>query len=337
MVSKELFPQKADRLLLLYCFIAVAENLSFVQAVKTTGFTPSTISRKIARLEELLATRLFERTTRRVALTEAGRLYLEKCTQAFRSLDEADDLLEAMNNEPSGLLRLTYPSALGRLHLSEATLAFLQSYPRLRIEANYTDRYVDIIDEGYDVAIRTGQLPDSGLVTRRIANNPRLLVASPTYLELRGVPAHPHDLDDHDCLSFTRYAAGGDIWELARKDERVSVRHQARYLSDNSEAIFDAVSRGFGIAQVAAYICMDALQSGELQVVLPEWRCMPEAGIFVVFPNRTHVPPKVRSFIDFMSQRFKDAPWNFQSWLSRQDCPEPQPNSPGKRQDTIMP
>jgi DNA-binding transcriptional LysR family regulator len=310
--GKSRLEQKSDRLSLITCFVAAAEHLSFVQAAAATGFTASTITRKISRLESLLKLRLFERTTRKVMLTEAGRLYFEKCTEALDRLDEADQLIEVMNSEPRGLFRLSLPVALGNRHLSRAVLEFQELYRDIVVEANLSDDYVDLIDGGYDAAIRIGHLPNSTLIIRKIANNRRILVAAPGYLERTGWPQHPDDLIQHNCISFSRYSAEGRVWNLGSDKEECSVNIAGNFVSDSSEAIYHAVLRGHGIGLVATYICMDDVQSGLVQQVLPEWRSLPDAGIYAVFPSRKHMSPKIRAFVNFMSNRFVDAPWNFQ-------------------------
>src|ERR1700730_2242384 len=192
-----------ERLNLIASFVSVAEHLSFIAAANVIGTSPSTVSRKVSRLEDALGLRLFERTTRRVALTEAGRLYHAQCVQIFNHLADADAMIASLNSEPGGLLRVSFPVAFGRLQLSEIIGEFLDAYPKVKVEANYTDRFVDLIEESYDAVVRVGTLPDAPLIPRKIAENRGLVVASPAYLERYGVPYAPADLASHHCLSFS--------------------------------------------------------------------------------------------------------------------------------------
>ncbi|MBT9386577.1 LysR family transcriptional regulator [Pseudooceanicola sp. CBS1P-1] len=305
----EPFAADVGRLGLVASFVAVADTLSFADAAAETGQTSPTISRKITRLEDTLGIRLFDRTTRRVSLTEAGRLYLEHCRQALEHLSLGNQLIEGLSSAPSGKLRISMPVALGRLHLSGAIRDFMRDFPEIEVNAHYSDSFVDLIEGGYDLVIRTGILADSSLVARRLGANKRVLVASRSYLAEHPAPRKPEDLAKHECLIFERYAASGSLWHLERGDERISVKTSGRLRSDSSEAIFDAAMNGFGIGVVATYICHEQLRRGELVEVLPDWQLSPEAGIYVAFPNSRHVAPKVRAFADFMAHYFRDAPW----------------------------
>lgn len=298
------------RLGLILSFVSVADRLSFADAANDTGQTASTISRKISRLENQLGTRLFDRTTRRVSLTEAGRLYLDHCRTALDSLSAGDAMIESLSAAPSGILRISMPVALGRLHLVGAIRDFMRDYPDIEVDAHFSDDFVDVIEGGYDLVVRTGALSDSSLVARKVALNRRLIVASPSYVAENGVPRTPKDLAQHECLVFERYASSGYVWRLTRGDDALSVRVGGRFRSDNSEAIFDAVMNGFGIGVVAAYICHQQLKRGELVEILPDWQLNPTAGIYIAFANSKHVPPKVRAFSDFMARYFRQADWN---------------------------
>ncbi|MBB95375.1 MAG: LysR family transcriptional regulator [Rhodobacteraceae bacterium] len=298
------------RLGLILSFVSVADHLSFADAAGETGQTASTISRKISRLENQLGTRLFDRTTRRVSLTEAGRVYLDHCRVALDSLSKGDAMIESLSAAPSGILRISMPVALGRLHLAGAIRDFMHEYPNIEVDAHFSDDYVDVIEGGYDLVVRTGALADSSLVARKVALNKRMIVASPSYVAENGAPKTPKDLADHECLIFERYESSGCVWKMARGDEALSVRVGGRFRSDNSEAIFDAVMNGFGIGVVAAYICHKQLRRGELIEILSDWQLHPTAGIYIAFANSKHVPPKVRAFSDFMAGHFRKADWN---------------------------
>jgi DNA-binding transcriptional LysR family regulator len=298
-----------DRLNLIASFVSVAEHLSFIAAANVIGTSPSTISRKVSRLEDALGLRLFERTTRRVALTEAGRLYHAQCVQIFNHLADADAMIASLNSEPSGLLRVSFPVAFGRLQLSEIISEFLDAYPKVKVEANYTDRFVDLIEESYDAVVRIGSLPDSTLIARKISANRRLVVASPAYLERHGVPCEPLDLASHHCLSFSHYSASGSVWRFKLDNRIDEVKISGEFRSDNSEAIYETALRGRGIGLVASYLCYDSIEKGDLVPLLPEWTSVPEASVYVAYSSSKHLAPKVRVFSDFLVQKLKNVPW----------------------------
>jgi DNA-binding transcriptional LysR family regulator len=298
-----------ERLNLIASFVSVAEHLSFIAAANVIGTSPSTISRKVSRLEDALGVRLFERTTRRVALTEAGRLYHRHCVQIFNHLADADAMIASLNSEPTGLLRVSFPVAFGRLQLSEIISEFLDAYPKVKVEANYTDRFVDLIEESYDAVVRIGSLPDSTLVARKIASNRRLVVAAPSYLARFGTPREPIDLASHHCLSFSHYSAAGGIWRFKRDARVDEVKVSGEFKSDSSEAIYETALRGRGIGLVASYLCYDSIEKGDLVLLLPDWTRVPEAGVYVAYSSSKYLAPKVRVFSDFLVQRLKSVPW----------------------------
>jgi DNA-binding transcriptional LysR family regulator len=299
----------ADRLNLIASFVSVAEHLSFIAAANVIGTSPSTVSRKVSRLEDALGLRLFERTTRRVALTEAGRLYHAQCVQIFNHLADADAMVASLNSEPNGLLRVSFPVAFGRLKLSEIISEFLDAYPKVKVEANYTDRFVDLIEESYDAVVRIGSLPDSTLIARKISDNRRLVVASAAYLERHGIPHEPADLESHQCLSYSHYSASGGVWRFKLDDRIEEVKVSGEFRSDNSEAIYETALRGRGIGLVASYLCYDSIENGDLVHLLPEWTSVPEAGVYVAYSSSKHLAPKVRVFSDFLVQKLKNVPW----------------------------
>jgi DNA-binding transcriptional LysR family regulator len=298
-----------DRLNLITSFVSVAEHLSFIAAANVIGTSPSTISRKVSRLEDALGLRLFERTTRRVALTEAGRLYHAQCVQIVNHLANADAMIASLNSEPNGQLRVSFPIAFGRLQLSAIISEFLDTYPKVKVEANYTDRFVDLIEESYDAVVRIGSLPDSNLVARKIAANRRLVVASPAYLERHGVPHEPADLVSHHCLRFSRYSASGSVWRFKRDSRIDEIKISGEFRSDSSEAIYETVLRGRGIGLVASYLCNHSIERGDLVLLLPEWTSVPEAGVYVAYSSSRHLAPKIRVFSDFLMRKLKNVPW----------------------------
>ncbi|MBN8294823.1 LysR family transcriptional regulator [Rhodobacter sp. NTK016B] len=294
-----------ERIHLIVAFVLVAEEMSFAKAAAIANVSPSTLSRKVSKLEDLLGTRLLERTTRRVVFTDLGAIYFRHCREILDRLKEADDVIESYHSEPQGLLRVSFPVAFGHLELSGIIADFIATYPKVKVEANYTDRFVDILEEGYNAVVRIGSLPDSSLVARKIGTNHKYLVASPDYLEEHGTPQSPADLARHDCLCFSRYAKAGTNWQFRRGEQIEAVHVTGDFRSDSSEAIFEAAQHGAGIAIIAKYICSDAIEQGKLVTVLPDWTVWPETNFYVCYASNKHLLPKTRALSDFLVQRLR--------------------------------
>lgn len=297
-----------DRLGLIVSFVAVAEHLSFIEAANELNLMSSTISRQISRLEGSLGARLFSRTTRRVSLTEAGELYLRECRRLLQNVAEMDALVSSLNSETRGTLRVSAPVAFGRLHVSPAISAFLDLNPMVKIEVNLTDRYVDVVGEGYDLVIRTGILTDSTLIAKRVGTNNRILVAAPSYVARNGRPVVPEDLSSHNCLRFSHYNSAGSAWQFARGRDSEIVRVDGNFVSNNSDAVVEAALEGVGIALAAFYLVDVHVAAGRLVQLLPAWSSDPVPGIYLVYPSRRLLPPKVKAFAAFLEDRFKALP-----------------------------
>lgn len=293
-----------ERLGLIVAFMAVVDTGSFAAAAERLRQTPSTISRKVLRLEERLGVRLMNRTTRSSALTEAGIVYLRYCRSVSELLGAAEAEVASLSRSPQGLVKLTVPVAFGQRHITPLLSEFLTIYPRIEIEASFDDRFVDMVSENYDLSIRIGNLPDSSLVARKLTSNRRLLVASPAYLERFGAPTTPADLAHHDCIRYLLYRSSGNIWKFRRQGrsrEEQSVNVVGSFRCDNSEAVNTFAVAGLGIGIVADYICYSSLERGELVQLLPEWQVVPESGIYACWPSTRMLMPKVRYLIDFLS------------------------------------
>ena len=295
-----------DRFELIQSFVAVAQKLSFVEAADSLQVDPSALSRRIRRLEKRLGVRLFNRNTRRVALTEAGILYLSHCTEVLAKLDQADAIVSHLSASPRGLLRMTLPVSFGQRHIAPALPEFLNRYPQLELDLSFTDRFVDVVEESIDVAIRIGQLQDSQLVVRRLAANRRVLCAAPAYVQKYGSPQTPKELEQHSCLNFSRFATG-DIWHFSRQNQRIAVPVKGKLRADNGEALYQAVLGGCGIALMPTYIVGDALRTGELETVLDDWK-VPTTDIFAMLGVGQYIPSKTQVFVDFLVERFCDPP-----------------------------
>lgn len=291
-----------DRHTEIQSFVAVAVRGGFGQAAESLDTTASVVSRRVQALENRLGIRLLQRSTRRVSLTEAGARYLERCQRWLEELQAADAELHELASAVRGCLRVSVPANFGRLHVIPAMPELLARYPELDLDLDFSDRYVDLVNEGFDVAIRVGRLEDSSLQARLLAPNRRLLVASPGYLENRGQPGSPGELARHSCLHFGYYRDGAS-WRMEKdgRSEEVAVRGRVR--ANYAEALLAAALDHQGILLSASFLVAPYLRDGRLLPVLPDWS-IPESGIYAVYPASRLLAPKVRAFIDFFAARF---------------------------------
>lgn len=292
-----------DRLTALTVFRHVVELGSFVEAGRRLGLSPPAISKNIAELEAHLGARLINRTTRRMALTEEGRIYLEHVTRGLDALAEADQALCPIKAAPSGTLRVSAPMTVTLTRLSAAIPSFLASYPDLRLDLHLDDRRVDIVREGFDLAIRcSDNLGDSSLIARKLAVMPHVLCAAPSYFAVHGEPETPSDLKAHAAVRFS-LSGHADAWEF-RKDGRIEkIAIDARYSVSSSLAVRDALRAGFGLSLIPRPYVEEDLREGRLQAVLGDWRTV-ETTLYAVYPSRQHLAPKIRTFLDFLIGTF---------------------------------
>ena len=295
-----------DKFALALAFLETARRLSFVEAATALDLTPSTLSRRVKRLEDLLGVQLLVRTTRRVTLTEAGELYLSHMSRILADLEEADAAAVSLGARPAGLLTVTVPATFGRLHVASAIPAFMCRYPDIRVDLQFSDRFIDLVDQRIDVAIRIGELKDSSLRVRKLASNQRRLVASPVYLDRYSTPQIPTDLSVHKCLHFSNLMTG-DRWELQKTNEIQLVPISPWLRANDASVLFEAACAGAGITLLADFITADALKSGALSPVLPDWS-IPETGIYALYPGVGYLPAKVRVFIDYLIELFSPIP-----------------------------
>ncbi len=288
-------------------FIAVVESGSFVKAAATLGISKTAISRYVADLEARLGTRLLQRTTRRLSLTEPGQRYVERCRQILTELDEADAMAGEQDGLPAGPLRINAPHTFGVLHLAPLWPTFLSRHSQVSLDITLSDRLVDIVDEGYDLAIRITRLPDSSLVHRRLAGTRLVLCASPGYLAQHGTPPHPSELAHHETVGYSYFAHRRE-WRFDGPDGPVSVRTRARLIADNGDTCLAAAVAGAGIILQPAFLVQDALRDGRLVEFLPEYT-QGEMGVYVVYPSRKYLSAKVRALIDFLVDAFAMPGW----------------------------
>ena len=278
-------------------FTQVVRSGGFSAAARELGMQKSTVSRKVADLEERLGVRLLQRTTRRISLTDEGRIFYEHCQRALAELDEAQLALSGMRATPTGLLRVTAPMSFG--FLGPLLGPFLERYPEVQLELVCTDRVVDIVEEGYDVAIRAGRLPDTSLIARRLGYLPRYLVASPDYLEKQRSPRTPDELHDHACLVF---GAGQQLtWKLESKGRTADVQTQPRLVVNDFDLLLDATLAGTGIALLPGPTCSAAVREGRLVRVLPEWAGA-ETPIHALYASTRHLSAKVKAFVEYLRE-----------------------------------
>ncbi|TDP62871.1 LysR family transcriptional regulator [Bradymonas sediminis] len=287
-------------------FVEVVREEGFTAAARKLKVSKSHVSKQVDRLEEHLGVRLLERTTRQVSVTELGAIYFEHCRRILEEIDEAERAVTSLQASPVGLLRVSAPVSFGMMYLNEVVLDFIEKWPELEIDIHYADTRVDLIGEGFDVAVRIDALDDSGLIARRLAPIKLGLVASPEYLERFGRPGHPRELDGHSCLLY-KYQATGTNWRLHGPDGETVVRVEGRVTANNGRALVDAARRGLGIALAPDFIAFDALDSGELEFILKPWS-PGNLVLSAVYPHRRYLSQKVRLFIDFLAERYRESP-----------------------------
>lgn len=283
-------------------FVAAVNAGSFTLAAKATGLTRSAVGKSVVRLEARFGMRLLNRTTRRLSLTDEGHVMYERYRQILDDLDDVDELMAQRRVKPTGTLKLTAPLSLGQRHILPALEAYLAAWPELQADIAFTDRYVDLVEEGYDIAIRVGEpLDDSRVMTRTIAWQHMLTCASPAYLAQRGVPQLPAQLDGHDTIFFMN-AQRRRSWHFDSPEGRYVLDGPGRINIDSSEAMLASAIAGFGIVNLPRYLLDDSVAEGRLATVLDDFRPPPEP-IRVVYPSKRHLSPRIRTFIDFLVER----------------------------------
>jgi DNA-binding transcriptional LysR family regulator len=283
----------------------VAERRSFVRAAADLGITQSGVSNAISRLEDQLGVRLLARTTRRVSLTDDGAAFFERCRQSLAELEEAELVLKETRLKPTGRLRVDMPVSFGRLKVVPLLGPFQAQYPDLKLVISFTDRYVDLVEEGIDVSVRFGVLQDSSLMARRLTQTQFRVVGAPGYLAKHGRPRTPDDLAGHNCLAFTlRDTRLARDWRFARDGMESTLAPQGNMSFSDGAALCDAACAGYGLAQIHGYYIDNAVTAGKLEPVLEKFRPAIDP-IWLVYPQTRHLSPKVRAFIDFMTARFR--------------------------------
>jgi len=292
-----------DRLEAMSLLVRAAEGGSLSAAARSLGAPLATVSRKVSDLEAHLGTRLLIRSSRRLTLTDAGRSYIAACKRILEYVEEAERAAAGEYREPTGDLTITSPIVFGRLHVLPVATAFLQAYPRIDIRLVQSDRIVGLLEEHIDLAVRIGELPDSGLVATRVGAIRRVACGSPDYLARRGTPQRPKDLATHDCVTFEGLNSP-QSWVFAEGKETTTVRIRSRLSVNTAEAAIDSAIAGVGITRVLSYQIAAAVRAGKLAVVLDDFEPAPWP-VSLVHTGQPRLPQKVRAFLDFAAPRLR--------------------------------
>jgi len=296
-----------DRFQQMRAFVAVADAGSFVRASDAIGASKTAVSRLVAELEARLGTRLIQRTTRKLSLTPEGEVFHERCRQLLDGVAEAEAELADQAGEAVGILKVNVPVTFGVLHLAPLWPAFVARHPKLLPDVTLSDRVVDLVEEGYDLALRIARLRSSSLVSRQLASTRLVLCASPRYLRAHGTPRHPAEIARHDVISYTLMAMG-EQWDFDGPEERTGVKVTPRMRANNGDTCCAAALAHQGLVLQPTFLVGPHLASGALVEVLPRHRAI-ELGIHAVYPTRKHLKPKVRALVDFLAKAFRTPPW----------------------------
>lgn len=299
-----------DRLTGLEVFSKVASNGSLSAAARAMGLSPTMVTKHIAALEARLGVKLFHRTTRRLSITEAGRNYLEASERVLAEIEAADANITADRVEPRGVLRLNAPVTFGTRQIAPLLSEFTARYPRVTIELGLNDRLVDLAEEGWDLAIRIGNLSSSSLIARRIAPCRMVVCAAPSYLKARGKPSTVSSLAEHNCLGYTLSQTSVDRWAFGKRAE-INVRVSGNLRGNNGDALRAAAVAGHGVIYQPTFIVADDLRAGTLVALTLDHPPIELGGIYAVYLHDRQPPAKVRAFIDFIATHFApDPPWD---------------------------
>jgi DNA-binding transcriptional LysR family regulator len=286
-------------------FARVVQAGSFTTAALKLGMPKSTVSRKVSELEERLKSRLLQRTTRKLSLTDVGRTYYDYCARIVGEIEDAERAVSSLQESPRGLLRVTAP--VNFAFLGPIVSDYLKRYPEVRIDLFCTGRTVDLIEERFDLGIRAGTLADSTLIARNLGSVRWFLVATPAYLKRRGRPRSPEDLKKHDGLLFGAGLDSAGV-RLEDADRSVQIALSARLLVSDMDVLYAVATAGLGIALLPAFRCVEELRARRLERVLADWNA-PSTPVHVVYPSTRHLSPKVKSFVDHLHQRMTPPPW----------------------------
>jgi DNA-binding transcriptional LysR family regulator len=288
-----------DRIDAMQAFVAVADLQGFAPAARKLGLSPSGVTRLIAALEERLGARLLQRTTRSVTLTDVGARYLERARRILADVEEAESSAEGERTKPGGRLVVSAPNGFGRLHVSPVVSAYLKRYPEVSVDLRLSDRMINLVEEGVDLAVRIGHLPDSTLVARHVGEMRRIVVASKDYLKRRGEPKTPEAIASHDTIQFGTMTAEPE-WRFASDGREIRVASAPRLATNSADAAIQYAEQGGGLTRVLAYQAAQSLKAGRLKIVLVAFE-QPALPIHVVYPTSRLLSAKVRTFVDLVT------------------------------------
>ncbi|TQV88478.1 LysR family transcriptional regulator [Aliikangiella coralliicola] len=283
-------------------FVQVVESNSFSNAAEKLGHSASYISKEVNKLEERLGTRLLNRTTRNLSLTDEGKTYYQRCRQIVIDAEDAETAINRQQEHPRGLLKLSAPYSFGMAHLTDALPDFLLQYPDVQLEVEFNERLVDLVAEGFDMAIRIGKLKDSNLIARKFMQSKGVVVASPEYLKIHGKPQEPQAISEHQCISFSLHNSTTQ-WEFTHNSQLISVSVNSRVICNSAELELAMALKGIGIARLPYFCCERQIESGKLVELLDDYEKR-EFGIYAVYPHRQLLSPKVNAMINFLADRF---------------------------------
>lgn len=288
-------------------FTAVVDAASFVGAGDALGMSKAAVSRHVSDLEQRLGVRLMHRTTRKLSLTSEGELFLARSREILSSIEASEVELSTRSVTASGLLKISVPVSFGIRHLAPLWSEFLASHSQVTLDLQLADRVIDLVEEGFDLAVRIARLPDSSLISRQLASTRLVLCAAPSYLERRGTPQHPSELTQHDVMGYSLMAMG-DQWQFTGPDGPVSAKVRPRMWTNNGDSCVAAAVRGAGIQLQPTFLIDRELATGQLVEILPQFRSA-ELGIYAVYPSRKFVLPKVRALVEFLAIKLGQGSW----------------------------
>jgi len=297
-----------NRSLEMEVFVAVVEAGSFVGATDGLRMSKAAVSRHVDALEQRLGVRLLQRTTRRLSLTEEGRTFHQRARDVLASLDDAEAEVTSRTQEPSGVLRINVPVSFGIQHLAPLWGEFLRQCPKVELDLTLNDRVVDLVDEGFDLAVRIGTLGNSSLVSRQLASTRMRLCATPQYLAEHGTPRHPDELSAHRVIAYSNWS-GRDEWPFTGPQGPLSVRTRAKVYSNNGDTCRAIALNHGGVLLQPSFLLADDLRRGDLVELMPEFRSV-ELGVYVVYPTRKQLPLKVRRLVNFLAEAFAGTDWD---------------------------
>jgi len=283
-------------------FVGVINAGSFTAAARAMGHSTSYVSKEITRLEKRLNSRLLNRTTRTISLTDAGRAYYERCSQIIIDAENAERSIHQLQETPSGLLRINAPGSFGSKYLLDVLAQFMHRYPEVKLEVEFNDRLIDVVAEGYDVVIRVGEIKDTNLVARKFTSSRGVVVASPDYIKRKGCPKQAEDLTQHDCIAYSLLPTPTQ-WDFYKDGVRSSVTVAPRALCNSAAIEVAMVVQGIGITRLPLFTCEQEVANGDLQIILDDYDQI-KFDVYAVYPHRQYLTAKVRAFVDFVVDAF---------------------------------